>query len=181
MVKIMQINPGQSANKDNQILRKRAGEINVKEINSPKIRNIIKKMEKILSESENGVALAAPQIGESVRIFIVAGEVFLDEKNPFPEKNKKPLPPIAFINPVIKKISRKTQILNEGCLSVDKIYGAIKRAEKVTIEAYDKEGKKFTRGASGLLAQIVQHEVDHLNGILFIDKAIKTERVTNNT
>lgn len=177
MEKITKIYPNQNAKKGNQVLRQIAKEVRLEEIKSAKIKNIIKKMQKVLSESNNGVALAAPQIGESVRIFIVAGEVFLDEKNPLPQENKQPLPAVIFINPVIKKISRKTQVVNEGCLSVDKIFGTIKRAEKVTTEAYDENGKKFSRGASGLLAQIIQHEIDHLNGILFIDKATNLEKL----
>ena len=59
----------------------------------------------------------------------------------------------------------------EGCLSVRPLYGKTFRSTKATITAYNKNGKKFTRGASGLLAQIFQHETDHLNGILFIDHA----------
>ena len=61
--------------------------------------------------------------------------------------------------------------MEEGCLSVRYLYGKVSRANKVTIEAFDESAKKFTRGASGILAQIFQHETDHLDGVLFIDKA----------
>ena len=61
--------------------------------------------------------------------------------------------------------------VDEGCLSVRWLYGKVERAEKITVRAYDENGKPFTMGASGLLAQAFQHEIDHLNGILFIDKA----------
>ncbi len=67
-------------------------------------------------------------------------------------------------------------MLTEGCLSVTKIYGTIKRFEKVKVEAYDEKGKKFTRGASGLFSQVIQHETDHLNGFLFIDKATNLQK-----
>lgn len=167
------------AQKGNKILQQRAKEVKLGNINSAEIKKIIAQMAKILSKSQNGVALAAPQIEKSLRIFIIAGEVFQNEQNPFPKKDKQPLPSIVFVNPVIKKLSKKMQIVNEGCLSVDKIFGTIKRAEKITIEAYDENGKKFTRGASGLLAQIIQHEMDHLNGILFIDNATNLEKIND--
>jgi peptide deformylase len=153
--------------KDNKILRQKAKEVAQKEIGSKKIKDILRRMEEILAESKEGVALAAPQIGEPLQIFVV----------------KKLTPDVGFnifINPKIKKISQKKQIVPEGCLSVEGVYGTIKRAEKLTVEAYDEKGKKFTRGASGLLAQIIQHEMDHLNGILFVDKVIKLEKITGN-
>ncbi len=158
--------------KGNKILRQKAKEVPVKEIKNKKIQSIIKRMAEILSAAEDGVALAGPQIGESLRIFIVKQPI-LGSKTSGADKK----PPLVFINPVLKKISQKKQLVNEGCLSTMKIYGVIKRAEKVKVTAYDENAKKFTRGASGLLAQIIQHEIDHLNGILFIDKAIRLERV----
>ena len=83
----------------------------------------------------------------------------------------------VFINPKITKISKKKQAVKEGCLSVIGVFGAMQRAEKVTVEAYNEKGEKFSRGASGLLAQIIQHEMDHLNGILFIDTATNLEKI----
>jgi peptide deformylase len=152
--------------KENKILRMKAKEVPIKEIEGKKIKKIISRMKEVLAESKDGVALAAPQIGEPLRIFIA--------------KDGPSRPPMVFINPKIKKISKKKQIVPEGCLSVEGVYGIVKRAEKLTVEAYDEKGKKFFRGASGLLAQIIQHEIDHLNGVLFIDKAIHLERVTRN-
>ena len=67
--------------------------------------------------------------------------------------------------------------MEEGCLSVRYLYGKVSRANQATIEAYDEKGKKFQRGGTGLLAKIFQHEVDHLNGILFIDKAKNLEEI----
>jgi len=168
--------------KDNKVLRQIAKEVPVKEIKEKKIKDLIKKMSDVLSLAENGVALAAPQIGESLRLFIVDKNALLpgrpeDEIEGKPkEKKKKKTDPWVFINPVIKKISKKKQIVGEGCLSVEGMFGVIKRADKLSVEAYDENGKKFTRGASGLLAQIIQHETDHLNGILFIDKAEQLEK-----
>jgi peptide deformylase len=77
----------------------------------------------------------------------------------------------VYINPVVIKTSRGKSGKHEGCLSVRGKWGIVPRAEKVTIQAYDEHGHKFERGASGLLAHIFQHEMDHLDGILYIDKA----------
>ena len=145
----------------NEILRQKAQEIDLKDISSAKIKNLIKEMREILDSQETGVALAAPQIGESVRLFIVSEKAFEDEKTGN----------LIYINPEIVKLSKKTEWLKEGCLSVKGIYGKVKRSTNCNITAYDENGEKFTRGAGGLLAQIFQHEVDHLDGILFIDKA----------
>lgn len=184
MVKIAQIYPGRSVGTGNKVLRKIAKEVPIKEIKSERIAGIIKKMSETLAEKAAGAALAAPQIGESLRIFIVDGEIFspefsMDKFAEDKETKKTERAPVVFINPVIKKISKKQQIVDEGCLSVKNVFGKLKRAEKLTVEALDESGKKFTRGASGFLAQIIQHEMDHLDGILFIDKATALQRVTD--
>jgi peptide deformylase len=80
-------------------------------------------------------------------------------------------PDLVFINPVFKKISKDKKNISEGCLSVRPIYGKVRRATRVTVEAHNEHGIKFTMEGTGLLAQIFQHETDHLDGILFIDKA----------
>src|SRR3990167_7584579 len=89
-------------------------------------------------------------------------------------KKKKDL---VFINPEIIKLSKKKYWAPEGCLSVRWLYGKVFRADKATVRAYNENGERFTRGASGLLAQIFQHEIDHLNGILFIDTAKDLEEL----
>ena len=163
-----------------KVLRETAQEISLTEIKTPKIRSILKKMTDALSTAKDGVALAAPQIGIPLRIFIVLKEYTenktAQELKEIKEKKVKP-EIVVFINPKITKISKKKQTVREGCLSVVGIFGAITRAEKVTVEAYNKKGEKFTRGASGLLAQIFQHEMDHLNGILFTDTARNLEKI----
>jgi peptide deformylase len=150
-------------------LRATAQEISVSDITGPAIQKTIADMKKALHREPDGVAIAAPQIGESVRMFIIAGFVFdLKKKN----VGGTPSPDRVFINPVLSKLSKETQwIEGEGCLSVRWIYGTAKRHKKATVTAYDEKGKKFSLDGSGLLAQIFQHEVDHLNGILFIDHA----------
>lgn len=160
--------------KDNPILRKKAEEISVSRIKSKEVQDIIKKMKKALLESELGIAIAANQIGAVKKIFLISEnvlhpELLTEEKaDKDKRKNEKVL---AFINPKIIKKSRKKELKTEGCLSIKGVYGEVKRHEKITVEAYNEKGEKFTRGASGLLAHAIQHEMDHLNGILFVDKA----------
>ena len=164
--------------KKNPLLREKAAEIPVADIKSARIRGLIGDMKKLLAKEEFGVALAAPQIGEGVRLFIVSGRALArDSRNAPDEPDKKEdvpaLPDQVYINPELIKISRGRKNKHEGCLSVRGKWGIVPRAEKATVRAYDETGQKFTRGASGFLAHVFQHEMDHLEGILYTDKAEK--------
>lgn len=167
MVKIIQ--------NGNKTLRKVAKDVPIADIVKPKIQKIIADMNTALNSQNDGVAIAAPQINISLRIFIVSGKIFDEnfakEIQESDVLNKNNHPNLVFINPVIKKISKEKRLMEEGCLSVRPIFGKVSRATKATVEAYDEYGRKFIRGGSGLLAHIFQHEIDHLGGILFIDKA----------
>ncbi|MBP9712038.1 MAG: peptide deformylase [Candidatus Pacebacteria bacterium] len=173
-----------------KVLRKKAPEVLIADITTPKIKKILREMSASLLEQNDGVAIAAPQIGYSLRIFVVSGKIFDDgyaerreariknkrdgtplESSPAPAPTSERSKDMVFINPKISKLSREKEWVPEGCLSVRWLYGKTYRSIKATVTAYDENGKKFTRGASGLLAQIFQHETDHLNGILFIDHA----------
>jgi peptide deformylase len=157
----------------NKTLRQIAKEVPVSEITKPKIQKILKDMSEALDSQNDGVAIAAPQIDVSLRIFIVSGKIFdkefMDGTNNF--RSIKTHLNLFFINPVITKISKDKKVMDEGCLSVRPIYGKVRRATRATVEAYNEKGKKFKMNGSGLLAHIFQHETDHLEGILFIDKA----------
>lgn len=107
------------------------------------------------------VAIAAPQIGVSKRIFIIEDQSDRDDA----------LPSLIAVNPSFSNLSKKMQEMGEGCLSIPDTYGIVKRHKNVTIEALDETGKPFSRGAGGLLSQIMQHETDHLDGILFPERA----------
>ncbi|MCC6323169.1 peptide deformylase [Candidatus Nomurabacteria bacterium] len=153
-------------------LRAHAQAVPIKDIGSPKIQKILSDMKKSLAGEDDGVAIAAPQINVSLRIFVISGKVFNENfvrggANMEMTKNEDKV----FINPKIIKISRDRKLLSEGCLSVRPMYGKVRRATRASVEAYDENGKKFTLNGSGLLAHIFQHETDHLDGILFIDKA----------
>jgi len=151
-----------------RVLRDTAQEVPHAEISSDRVQEIITTMKEVLEKEKDGAALAAPQIGVPLRIFILAEKVF--GKNSLHEAASKDNH-LVFINPLILKRSNKKALLDEGCLSVRGKYGNVKRSTNVTIKAYDEHGNVFTRGAGGLLAQAFQHECDHLDGRLFIDKA----------
>lgn len=136
-----------------KILRERAQY--VKKIDS-EIHDLVKKMKRIMKEAE-GVGLAATQIGVPLAIFVA-------------EVNKKFY---ALINPEIIKLSEEIVELEEGCLSLPGLYGSVKRAYRVTISATNLSGKRVKIKAWGLLAHVFQHEIDHLNGTLFVDKTTK--------
>lgn len=157
------------------ILRQTADEVPVAEITSPRIKNVITDMKEALAEQEDGVAIAAPQIGVSLRIFVVSKRAFMLDKHGNPlelsDDEIAKFEDVVYINPKITSVSKKTEWLPEGCLSVRWKYGKVRRSVKATVTAYDEKGEPFTRGASGLMAQIFQHEVAHLNGELFIDAA----------
>ena len=154
MIKIVQ--------KEDSVLRKISADVPASSIGTAKFQKIIDDMKQALSEQDDGVAIAAPQIGHQLRVFVVSGRVF---------GQKRHLPDIVFINPKIVKISKDQKSMPEGCLSVRWLYGKTKRASRVSVEALTEDGKAFTYNGSGLMAQIFQHEVDHLDGILFIDHA----------
>ena len=168
--------------KEAKILREIAKEVSVESITFPKIQKIIDEMKKALFSQDDGVAIAAPQIGHSLRIFVVSGKVqsIIKEsktKEDMDEDLEKNIKDMVFINPTIKKLSKEKITVEEGCLSVRYLYGKVMRAKKAEITAYDEGGKKFVKGASGLLSQIFQHEIDHLNGVLFIDKTKYVEEI----
>lgn len=187
--------------KDAAVLRRIAREVPLSEITSVKIKKIIADMKNALYTCDDGIAIAAPQIGVPLRIFVVSGKIFYikkeagdiskdtseipepiltkKEKIEFEKKCRKK--DMVFINPKILKLSKQKTWTPEGCLSVRWQYGKTRRARQARIRAENERGKPFETGASGLLAQIFQHEIDHLNGILFIDHAKDIEEITPNS
>lgn len=151
------------------VLREKALEIAPKDITGTSTQLLIDTMIATLAEEKMGAALAAPQIGASYRIFVVSPEVLQKKRA---EDGAGHSEPLVCINPEIIKRSKECAVVHEGCLSVRGWWGYIERNEKVTIRALDRKGREFTRGASGLLAQIFQHEIDHLDGTLYIDRAV---------
>jgi peptide deformylase len=135
----------------NPLLKKKA--IKIKDPKDSEIKELIFDMLETLGEA-NGLGLAAPQVGKSVRLCIIK----LDGKT------------YILVNPKIKSRSWKKETLEEGCLSFPGQFMPIKRSWKVKVEAQDKNGEKIKIEAEGLLARAFQHEIDHLDGIVFIDR-----------
>ena len=137
------------------ILRKKAEPVT--EIND-EIRALVEDMFETMIDKD-GVGLAAPQIGKSLRLFVVIADDDVRR---------------VFINPQIIKTSTEVGEYDEGCLSIPQVYETIVRPLEVTVQAYNEKGRPFTLEADGLLARIIQHEYDHLDGILYIDRGDKT-------
>ena len=163
------------------VLRKKAKPIPNSEIASPKIQHLIAQMQELLAREDNGVGLAAPQVGVSLRLFIVSGKALMPERDAKSSENNDEkttaIPPdMVCINPELVRASRAKKEMSEGCLSVRGLYGSVVRHEKATIRALDQNGEPFIRHASGLLSQIFQHEIDHLDGVLYTDKAVSLDQ-----
>lgn len=163
-----------------KILREIAKPVPEALFGSTALTRMIEDMEKALEPEFEGVALAAPQIDIPYRIFIVRKDRTTPIKEtqsktsdvPSKKQENPPAPEVeVYVNPEIMKTSRKSAFADEGCLSVRGIYGTTNRHERITIRARRIDGSSFERGAGGLMAQIFEHEIDHLNGILFIDHA----------
>lgn len=119
----------------------------------------------------SGVGLAAPQIGRSIRLFVVDTSPFADDEE-LTEADKEQLKRAnkAYINPVILEEDGDDWAFPEGCLSIPGINEDIFRPEEITIEYYDQKFQKYTEKFDGIAARIIQHEYDHIEGILFTDK-----------
>lgn len=139
-----------------ETLRQKA--VPVEEV-TDEIRDLAREMF-ITMDREDGVGLAAPQVGKSIRMFVLRADDDIDR---------------VFINPQIIATSQETCEYEEGCLSIPKQYADVTRPERVTVQARNEKGRRFTLEADGFLARVIQHENDHLDGILFIDR-ISPER-----
>jgi peptide deformylase len=144
----------------NPILRKKSSLVRDDEINQEDFKSLIKDMKRTMIEKD-GVGLAAPQIGKNKRIIVVNTKDGV----------------IAMINPRIKNKSFLKEWDEEGCLSVPGIYGKVKRSKKLKCEYTAMDKKRIIISAQGFFARIIQHEIDHLNGILFIDKAKNIRKI----
>lgn len=130
----------------------------VKEINK-EIESLVLDMIDTCRKAE-GIGLAAPQIGLSIRLCIINLEHL-------------GIQPFALINPKITKKSWKKIEMEEGCLSIPGIFGVVKRSKKITVKALNLKGEEIKIEADDLLSRVIQHEIDHLDGVLFISKIVK--------
>ncbi len=127
------------------------------EVFDKELKKIVGDMYETLYASGNGIGLAAPQVDIRKRIVVI--DLKEDGKSS----------PITFVNPKINKLSDEKFINQEGCLSVPEYYADVERAKEVEVEWFDELGVKYKKKLSGLLSICIQHEIDHLDGILFID------------
>ena len=127
-------------------------------------RALIKEMYEVMYDA-NGVGLAAPQVGLDMRIFIVDAAAREEEKTP-----------LTMINPKITSIEENLVPYEEGCLSFPEHFAEIERADKLSIEYIDENNQKQILNTEGFTSRIIQHELDHLNGILFVDHLSRLKR-----
>ncbi len=146
------------------VLRERAREITPEELASPEVQTLIDDMIET-KRAANGAGLAAPQVGEPVRIAIAE----VQPGNPrYPYKPAIPL--TVFVNPVIEPLDDELVAINEGCLSVPNLRGELDRHVNVRVRYLDRDGVEHEEVKRGLTAGTFQHEVDHLDGVLFVDR-----------
>ena len=155
--------------KDEKFLRHKTEEFDFNKFSKREISELIAKMRKTMRGAQ-GIGLSANQIGLNFKLF--AAEIS--------DERRKSAKFYAVFNPKIEKSDNEKAISSEGCLSVPLTYGEVERPERVILSGYDKNARPIKIKAWGLLARVFQHEVDHLNGILFVDKAKNVRTITNN-
>lgn len=151
------------------VLRSKARAIERADIKSAVVQKLIDDMMETMAEY-HGVGLAAPQIHEDVRLFVAA----LDSG----DESETPLPPVALINPEITPMGPEKVEDWEGCLSIPDIRGRVLRAKEIRVRAFDRHGERVELRASDFSARVIQHETDHLDGILFFDRMTSFETLT---
>jgi peptide deformylase len=160
------------------VLRARARAIDPADIKSPRIQQLIDDMFETMHEYQ-GVGLAAPQVHVGLRLFVAglpprrAADPDEDEEH---DRDRVPL--MAVINPVIQPIDTNTVEDWEGCLSIPDIRGKVPRASAIQVNAYDRTGRRVELQARGFTARVIQHETDHLDGVLFLDRMTSFDTLT---
>jgi peptide deformylase len=160
------------------VLRAKARPVHPSEIRTPRIQQLIDDMFETMKEYQ-GVGLAAPQIHQSLRVFVAGlpprpGRD--DEEDE--EEDDREVPEMALINPEIEVVSREAVEDWEGCLSIPDIRGRVPRARQIIVRAFDRQGKKIEMPAAGFTARVIQHETDHLDGVLFFDRMKNFQSLT---
>jgi len=157
------------------VLRAKARPLHPSEIRTPQIQQLIDDMFETMKEYQ-GVGLAAPQVHEGLRIFVAGFPPRKDADEDDEREDDVPL--MALINPEIEMTSRDMIDDWEGCLSIPDIRGRVPRARNIVVRAFDRSGKKIELPASGFTARVIQHETDHLDGILFFDRMKNFQSLT---
>jgi len=147
------------------VLRKKVRPVPPAEITSGPIQRLIDDMAQTMLEY-NGAGLAAPQVHEELRLFVA--QVVGDHEDEEDEARKPEI--LALINPEIKPASRHVEEDWEGCLSIPDLRGLVPRHRDISVRGYDRTGRQIELKASGFMARIIQHETDHLDGVLFLHR-----------
>jgi peptide deformylase len=158
------------------VLRTRAKPLEPADIKSPQIQQLIDDMFETMQEYQ-GVGLAAPQVHASLRLF-VAGFAPGAGDDDDEEEEEERVPLMALINPEISFVGDDTAEDWEGCLSIPDIRGRVVRAREIKVKAYDRRGRRIEINARGFTARVIQHEADHLDGVLFFDRMESLETLT---
>jgi peptide deformylase len=156
------------------VLRKKVKPVPAAEIASAPMQRLIDDMAHTMLEY-NGVGLAAPQVHEELRLFVA--QVIRDQDDEEENETRKP-EILALINPEIKPASRQVEEDWEGCLSIPDLRGLVPRYRDITVKAYDRTGRQIELQASGFMARVIQHETDHLDGVLFLDRMKSMESLS---
>jgi len=156
------------------VLRKKARPIAAV---TPELRKLAEQMIATMYASR-GVGLAAPQIGKSIRLIVLDTMPGKDDLPPDATPGEillAPFMPLVLVNPEVAEASKETEVASEGCLSVPKIFGDVERPAYVLLRATLLDGEKVEVECGGLLGRCIQHEIDHLDGVLFPDRLAKVE------
>jgi peptide deformylase len=159
------------------VLRGKARPIHPSEIRTPKIQQLIDDMFETMREYQ-GIGLAAPQVHEGVRLFVAGFPPRPESEEEEDEEDGEDVPEMTLINPEIEFLSRDAVEDWEGCLSIPDIRGRVPRARQIVVRAFDRQGKKIEMPASGFTARVIQHETDHLDGVLFFDRMKNLQSLT---
>ena len=162
------------------VLRARAKAVDPGDIKSPRFQQLIDDMFETMREYQ-GVGLAAPQVHVPFRLFVAgfSPEPGLDpEEDEEEDRDQERVPLMALINPEITRVGSATDEDWEGCLSIPDIRGKVPRAREIQVKAYDRHGKRIDARFRGFTARVIQHETDHLDGVLFFDRMKSFETLT---
>jgi peptide deformylase len=157
------------------VLRARAKPLDPGDIKSARVQQLIDDMFETMQEYQ-GVGLAAPQVHESLRLFVAGIAPNVDDDEDEEEEDRVPL--MALINPEITVVGTDTADEWEGCLSIPDIRGRVTRAREIKVKAYDRRARRIEINARGFTARVIQHETDHLDGVLFFDRMESFETLT---
>ena len=148
------------------LLRTRARPLDAGEIATPRIQRLIDDMFETMQDSQ-GIGLAGPQVHENIRLFVAGVD---DEDGT--------MPPVVIINPEVTPVGSAVAEDWEGCLSIPDIRGRVSRAVDIRVRALDRHGRSISMTANGFPARVIQHETDHLDGVLFFDRMTAFQSLT---